>query len=139
MATSRVGHSGFRRAALGAARVVGWWAAVVALGLVQVGAGCGQDGAAPAGDGEVVRGYVIEVKARSLVEIEALRIEDAEGVVWELSGRGYRGVSPSHLRQHMLEGAPVAVTYREEVGELRIHEVTDYVPGATPAPHGDGD
>ncbi len=90
----------------------------------------------PGGDGGgMVHGFVLEVSARSLVEVEVLRVEDEEGAVWELSGRGYRGVSPSHLRQHMLQGMPVVVTYEEEDGELRIREVADYAEGATPAPH----
>lgn len=82
-----------------------------------------------------VTGHVVDVSARSLLEIDVLRIEDSEGKEWSFSGRGYRGVTPSHLRQHMLQVFQVAVTYREEDEGLIIEEIRDYTPGATPGPH----
>ena len=82
-----------------------------------------------------VTGHVVDVSAKSLLEIDVLTIEDDEGKEWSFSGRGYRGVSPSHLRQHMLQVFQVVVTYREEGDELIIREIRDYIPGATPGPH----
>ena len=82
-----------------------------------------------------VTGHVIDVSAKSLLEIDVLTIEDDEGTEWSFSGRGYRGVSPSHLRQHMLQIFQVVVTYREEGDELIIEEIRDYTPGETPGPH----
>ena len=90
----------------------------------------------PTGSAEAtVTGHVIDVSARSLLEIDVLTIEDEEGAEWSFSGRGYRGVTPSHLRQHMLQVFQVVVTYREEGGELVIEEIRDYTAGATPGPH----
>ena len=82
-----------------------------------------------------VEGYVIDVSARSLLEIDVLTIEDDDGAEWSFSGRGYGGVTPSHLRQHMLQAIQIMVTYRDEGGDLIIQEIRDYTPSATPAPH----
>ena len=110
-----------RRAAIFAAAVLVLFSAVA----------CETPGSAEAS----VEGYVIDVSARSLLEIDVLTIEDGEGKEWSFSGRGYRGITPSHLRQHMVQVFRVAVTYREEGKELIIEEIRDYTPGATPGPH----
>ncbi len=104
--------------------------AVAALALVAFN-GC----ETPGSDEATVTGIVIDVSARSLLEIDTLTIEDDEGAEWRFSGRGYRGVTPSHLRQHMVQVFRVAVTYREVGEELVIEEIRDYTPGATPGPH----
>ena len=83
----------------------------------------------------MVTGHVVDVSARSLLEIDVLTIEDDEGKEWRFSGRGYRGVTPSHLRQHMVQVFQVVVTYREEGDGLVIEEIRDYAAGATPGPH----
>lgn len=83
----------------------------------------------------MVTGHVVDVSARSLLEIDVLTVEDEEGAEWRFSGRGYRGVSPSHLRQHMVQVFQVVVTYREEGDGLVIEEIRDYTAGATPGPH----
>jgi len=82
-----------------------------------------------------VTGHVIDVSAKSLLEIDVLTVADDEGTEWRFSGRGYRGVTPSHLRQHMVQVFQVVVSYREEGDELIIEEIRDYTPGATPGPH----
>ena len=104
--------------------------AVAVLALFNAGA-CDTTGSAE----DTVTGHVIDVSAKSLLEIDVLTIEDGEGAEWRFSGRGYRGVSPSHLRQHMLQGFQIVVTYRDEGESLVIREIRDYTPGATPAPH----
>ena len=104
--------------------------AVAVLALFSAGA-CDTTGSAEA----TVTGHVIDVSEKSLLEIDVLRIEDGEGAEWRFSGRGYRGVSPSHLRQHMIQGFQVVVTYRDEGESLVIRDIRDYTPGATPAPH----
>ena len=104
--------------------------AVALLALFHAGA-CGTAGSAE----DTVTGHVIDVSAKSLLEIEVLTVEDDSGTAWKFSGRGYRGVSPSHLRQHMLQGLQVVVTYRGEGEDLLIRDIRDYTPGATPAPH----
>ncbi len=122
-----VGIPGFGPIRLGRRAAV---LAVVVLALFNTGA-CDTTGSAE----DTVTGHVIDVRARSLLEIDALTIEDDEGAEWKFSGRGYRGVSPSHLRQHMIQGFQVVVTYRDEGESLIIREIRDYTPGATPAPH----
>lgn len=109
------------------------WAAVLAVAVLAMfaAAACETPGSAEA----TVTGLVIDVSAKSLLEIDVLTIEDDEGTEWRFSGRGYRGVTPSHLRQHMVQVFRVAVTYREEGEELVIEEIRDYTPGATPGPH----
>ena len=117
---------------LGLVRPEPWAVALAAAALVLFSAaGC----EAPGRDEATVTGIVIDVSARSLLEIDVLTIEDDEGAEWRFSGRGYRGVTPSHLRQHMVQVFQVAVTYREEGEELVIREIRDYTPGVTPGPH----
>ena len=84
---------------------------------------------------DTVTGYIVDVSARSLLEIDVLTIEDEDGAEWSFSGRGYGGVTPSHLRQHMLQAIQIVVAYRDEGDVLLIQEIRDYAPGATPAPH----
>ena len=104
--------------------------AVAALALL-ASTGC----ETPRSDGATITGIVTDVSARSLLEIDVLKIEDGEGREWRFSGRGYRGVTPSHLRQHMVQVFRVVVTYREEGEELVIQEIRDYTAGGTPGPH----
>ena len=119
--------TGFGQGRLGRSAVV---LAAAVLALFSAVA-CETPGSAEAS----VEGYVIDVSAKSLLEIDVLTIEDGEGKEWSFSGRGYRGITPSHLRQHMVQVFRVAVTYREEGKELIIEEIRDYTPGATPGPH----
>ena len=89
----------------------------------------------PQSAGATVTGLVVDVSAKSLLDIDTLTIEDEEGREWSFTGRSYRGFTPSHLRQHMVEASQVAVTYLEEGDELIIQEIRDYTPGTTPVPH----
>ena len=90
-------------------------------------AGCG---GAPAADGEgpweSVRGLVVQVEARSLTELEFLDVEDDTGFVWRFRpGISYRGFTPSHLREHMVQGLPVTVVYRWKDDAPLMEDVTD--------------
>ena len=82
-----------------------------------------------------VSGVVLEVTAKSLTQIDVLTVQDETGVTWEFLGGTYKGISPSHVREHMLQGLRVTVWYREEEGMLIISEVGDYVTEETPAAH----
>ena len=82
-----------------------------------------------------VTGSVIAVKAVSLTKIDLLTIEDGLGDLWEFSGRNYRGVGPSHLRHHMLEGKQVVVTYQNLDGVLHITNIMDYMPEGKTVEH----
>ena len=89
-------------------------------------------GADEATDIPSVSGVVLNVTARSLTQIDVLTVRDKSGVTWDFQGGAYKGYSPSHLREHMLQGLRVTVSYREENGVLVIDEVADYMPEATP-------
>jgi len=72
-----------------------------------------------------VTGIVLEAVARDLVEIELLRVRDADGRVWEFTTEGNVGISAAHLKQHQVLGERVLVTYREEDGNLIATDVSD--------------
>ena len=102
------------------------------LAVLLIAADCGSDGV---DGGEAppleVRGLVTDVEARSLLELEVLRVTDEQNTEWEfLPGRG--GVkgeghdyTPSHLRQHMVQGVPILVRYREIDGVLTIVSISE--------------
>ena len=72
-----------------------------------------------------VRGTVIEVKASSVLELISLDVEDDRGRMWHFLGGEFRGFTPAHLREHMMQGLPVTVKYREENTVFVIDEITD--------------
>lgn len=78
------------------------------------------------GEGEkTVRGIVLDVQARSLTEVESLTIQDREGRMWRFQAEGNLGFTPSHIREHMLQGQEMTVTYREEGDILVALKVMD--------------
>lgn len=74
-----------------------------------------------------IRGQVLQVDARSLIELEALELLDERGEIWRFEGRGIAipGFSPSHLNEHKLLGQPVEVFYHREGDELILRNITD--------------
>ena len=74
-----------------------------------------------------VRGQVLQVDARSLIELEALELLDGNGVAWRFEGRGIAipGFAPSHLNEHKLLGQPIEVFYRREGDALVLRNITD--------------
>ena len=82
-----------------------------------------------------VTGVVIDISARSLTDIESLTVRDESGATWVFGAEGYGGVAPSHLRQHMVLGMPVTVSFRRRGDALVIESIVDYTPGETPEPH----
>ena len=76
--------------------------------------------------GAQVRGIVLEVLGRNIVELETLRIRDETGREWTFgAAQGFIGLSPSHLREHQLAGEPVVVTYVTRDGQLQAVDITD--------------
>ena len=73
----------------------------------------------------VVRGVVTGVEAMSLLELRSLDVEDEDGDTWHFEARGFKGYTPSHLREHMVQGLRVAVVYHKEKGAMVIDEITD--------------
>lgn len=76
---------------------------------------------------QFIRGQVLHVEARSLIELEALEIQDESGAIWRFEGRGkvIPGFAPSHLNEHKLLGLSVEVTFYREGNALVLHDVTD--------------
>lgn len=86
-----------------------------------IAASCG-----PSGQEKTAPGLVTEVQARSLTQVETLTIqEQPTGRLLTFQAEENIGFTPSHLRQHMLQGAPVTVHYVERRGRLWATRVTD--------------
>ena len=102
------------------------------LAVLLIAADCGDGGRGETQELTLqVRGVVTEVEARSLLELELLRVTDQENTVWEfrpgpeeVTGTGH-DYTPSHLRQHMVQGVPIIVTYTEEDGLLTIVGISE--------------
>ncbi len=93
--------------------------ALAAAAVLLVAVACG-------GGGEKsVTGLVLEAVERDLVEIELLRVRDADGRVWEFTTEGPVGINAAHLRQHQVLGERVVVAYTEENGRLIATDVRD--------------
>jgi len=100
---------------------------IVCLGTLVIAAAC-NGGESEDGNDETqqVSGLITNVEARSLLELESLEVTDERGTVWKFqsSRRGLNGGShdytPSHLREHMVQGALIVITYIQNEEELTI-------------------
>ena len=108
------------------------WRITLGLLLIALTAGalaCGGNSARDSAieAAETVQGFLQEVKSVSLLELESLTLVDERGTRWtfEASGRQVEGFTPSHLREHMVLGQPVIVTFHRENGALVINDITD--------------
>ena len=112
------------------------WPARWVLALVLVtalAAGCAgePDSTTAADGGQTVRGRIVDLNARSLLEVESLTIRDESGATYILeAGDEADGVelgrfTPSHLREHMVSGQAVEVTYHDEGGRLVLDAISD--------------
>lgn len=104
--------------------------AFLALALTLAVAGTFACGGGPSGGRatekeQSVSGVIVEVKAASLLELDTLTLEDSTGRRWSFQGRSYRRLTPSHLREHMLQGLPVTVVFRRDGDTLYIDDITD--------------
>ena len=72
------------------------------------------------------RGLVSEVSARSLNTVNWFEIEAEAGTVIRFRAEGSLGeFTPSHLRQHMITGQPVLVSFVIKKGEKIAVDVED--------------
>lgn len=102
------------------------------LVVLLIAAGCTQDDGSVSQDEHLeVRGVVTEVQARSPLELESLRVVDERNTVWDfqpgpegVTGSGH-DYTPSHLRQHMVQGVPIIVTYTDKDGVLTIISISE--------------
>ena len=102
------------------------------LAVLLTAADCGGDGKDETGEAaQQVRGVVTDVQARSLLELGSLRVVDEQSTVWDFrsGSQGVKGsghdYTPSHLRQHMVQGVPIIVTYMEKGGVLTIVSISE--------------
>ena len=103
---------------------------VVAVALV-FGSYCGGDGGGTKASEAVFEGLITSVEARTLLELESIEVTDDDGKSLEFHAAGRRFVefTPSHVREHILQGLGVIVTYREsDDGALHIVNIKDRPP-----------
>ena len=74
-----------------------------------------------------VSGLIIDFEARSLTDIDHLTIETAVGQIYELNvGRNLGEFTPSHIRQHMVHGELVEISYFRRDGEYWLRNIRDF-------------
>jgi hypothetical protein len=74
-----------------------------------------------------VSGSVIEFKARSLTEIDYLTLGTAEGQIYNLKvGKNLGKFTLSHIRQHMVHGELVEISYFRRDGENWVRSIQDF-------------
>ncbi|MCY4654288.1 MAG: hypothetical protein OXC95_14130 [Dehalococcoidia bacterium] len=103
---------------------------VIAVVLV-FGSYCGGDGGETKTSQAVFEGLITSVEARTLLDLESIEVTDDEGKTLEFhaAGRRFMDFTPSHVREHMLQGLGVIVTYRKsEDGALHIVDIRDRPP-----------
>jgi hypothetical protein len=90
--------------------------------------GCGTEGGeSTSADERFVRGRLTDVQAASLLEIESITVETESGetYVLEAGNRIFSGFTPSHLREHMLQGNLVTALFEDEGDKLILKDVLD--------------
>ena len=103
---------------------------VVAVALV-FGAYCGGDGDGSGDPEAVFEGLITSVEVRTLLDLESIEVTDDAGtsLVFHAGGQRFLEFTPSHVREHMLQGLGVAVTYRKsDDGALYIVTIRDRPP-----------
>jgi hypothetical protein len=88
--------------------------------LVTVFSGCRS-----APSSHVARGVIVDVQARDIARAESVRLQAEGGQILQLKVANSVAFPPSHLREHMLFGEPVTVTYVESGDGLLATEITD--------------
>ena len=104
--------------------------AVIATTLV-FGARCGGGANGTERPEGVFEGLITNVEASTLLDLESIEVSDDVGNarVFHAGGMRFTEFTPSHAREHMLQGEGVSVTYKEsEDGSLYIVEIRDLPP-----------
>ncbi len=71
---------------------------------------------------QTVRGVLVDVAARSLTELRSFEVRTEDGRRLSFRVEGDVGMTPGHLREHMLLAEPVTVTYRASAdGLVALH------------------
>ena len=100
------------------------WPLVV---VVVVLAGCDRTPEDTAEGRNSFRGTVASFEAKSLLELKSITVVSESGDVLEFfaDGRRFEEFTPAHVREHMVLGDAVEVTYRESEGRLLIVSLQD--------------
>ena len=101
---------------------------VVALAF---GTYCGGDGDGSGASEGVFEGLITNVEARTLLDLESIEVTDDTGtsLVFHAGGQRFVEFTPSHAREHMIQGLGVIVTYRRsDDGALYIVTIRDRPP-----------
>ena len=84
-------------------------------------------------------GTVTGFEAKSLLELESITVanESGEALEFYADGRRFEEFTPAHVREHMVLGDQVEVTYLESGGRLLIVSLQDAfveTPGTSVSP-----
>ena len=74
---------------------------------------------------ENVRGIVVEVAGRNLLEVETLKVRTQDGKTWTFTTDGPLPFTASHLREHQLFGQTVLVFFTKRDGQLVAVDLAD--------------
>jgi hypothetical protein len=97
--------------------------------LTALATGCaGESDSTTESDGvQSVHGRIVDLNSRSLLELESVTIRSESGETYtvEAGGVALGQFTPSHLREHMVSGLEVVVTYHDESGRLVLDAISD--------------
>ena len=69
---------------------------------------------------------MVDVVVRNFTEVESLRIRDDTGKIWDFAGaEGFIGFTPSHVKEHQIQGLSVLVSYVREGDTLVAVHLAD--------------
>ncbi len=103
---------------------------LIAIALA-FGAYCGGDGGETQTSEGVFEGLITHMEARTLLDLESIEVTDDAGetLVFHAGERRLAEFTPSHVREHMIQGLGVTVTYRKSKDDvLYIAEIKDRPP-----------
>ncbi len=106
---------------------------IVAITLAAVAlGGCSETSESSVEGYRSFNGTVMSFEAESLLELESITVANAAGVVLDFhaGGRRFEEFTPAHVREHMLLGDPVEVTYRQSGDVLIIVSLQDASDGS---------
>ncbi len=112
-----------------------WPLAIVAVAL----GGCDRTSEGTGDRQSSFTGTVTSFEAESLLELESVTVANESGTVltFHADGRRFEEFTPAHVREHMVLGDPVEVTYRQSGERLLIVSLRDAYaepPGTSGSP-----
>ena len=100
--------------------------AVAALLIASLSCAGSSDQGSEALVAETVHGLITHVDSRSLLRVRSLTVVDDSGARWVFEAdRRFDDFTPSHLREHMVLGLPLTITFHREDGRLIMDELAD--------------